>query len=52
MAWYDPFIILVAVIGILMIFFNAHHKRNVTIGLSLLFGALIVKAFLWFESLI
>jgi hypothetical protein len=53
MLWYDPLIIFFALLGILIMAFSSHEKRNMMYwGLILLLGALIVKAFLWFESLI
>lgn len=53
MAWYDPIIIFFALMGILMIIFSSHEKKNMVYwGVILLIGSLIVKAFLWIESLI
>jgi len=53
MAWYDLFLILAFIIGVLLIIFSHdHHKRNVTFGLILVFLSLIIKAFLWFEGLL
>ncbi len=53
MAWYDPILILVFIIGVLLLIFShGANKRNVILGLVLVLGALVIKAFFWFESLL
>jgi len=53
MAWYDPLLILVFLAGILLLIFShGHNKRNMILGMVLTLGALIIKAFLWFEGLL
>jgi len=53
MAWYDPLLILVFVTGFLLIVFSHyHHRRAVLWGLILILASLIIKAFLWLESMI
>jgi len=53
MAWYDPLLIFVFIVGFLLIAFSQyHHRRAFTWGVILMLTALLIKAFLWFESLI
>ncbi len=53
MVWYDIPLILLFLAGILILIFNSIHNKKATFwGLLLMVLALIIKAFLWFESLI
>jgi hypothetical protein len=53
MAWYDFLLIFLFLVGVLiMIFGPSHDKKSTFWGLLLMVSALIIKAFIWFESLI
>ena len=56
MAWYDPILILTFVTGLLIMAFSHHsdyhHRRAITWGVILMIGSLIIKVFLWLESML
>jgi hypothetical protein len=53
MQWYDPLLILTFFIGVFIIAFSHYHQGKASIwGWVLILVSLVVKAFIWFESLI
>ncbi|MFH1311085.1 MAG: hypothetical protein ABIH65_01630 [Nanoarchaeota archaeon] len=54
MEWYDSFIILGIITGVFLAFFGSYHGKNKNgfFGLILIMLSLIVKASIWFASLL
>lgn len=53
MQWYDPLLIIMALIGFAFIGLSSYHeKRGMMWGLLLILIAAVIKASIWFGSMV
>ncbi|MEK6912952.1 MAG: hypothetical protein AABX26_03290 [Nanoarchaeota archaeon] len=53
MQWYDPLLIIIALIGLAFIGMSSYHeKRGMMWGLLIILIAAVIKAVIWFAKLV